>query len=164
MPYLATLILAAALASSVPVQADKFRKPVPWIEVDLSKLEPGQMMALNVVGGPFHIVRRTEGQITLLEMQYGDRELRSGDPRYFVVKAFNVRSNCILGFVRPGDPRWKGRKVSQSGGFADVCSCAEYDLTGRLVVPGCAAPSMLDIPPHEFLGPDRVRVGRAPEA
>lgn len=122
------------------------------------------MISLNVEGGPFHIVRRSPKQIDALHEKYGKEGLRSIDPRFFVVKAANTRSGCVLAFVPPDDDRWRDRKVSEIGGFADVCSCAEYDLTGRLIIPTCNAPAVLEIPPHDFLTSDRVRVGKIPEA
>nr|CAP47591.1 putative integron gene cassette protein [uncultured bacterium] len=142
-------ISAASLAGSTQV------------EVDLSHMEPEQLYVVDTKGGPYHIAMRSEEQVRVLRERYGAGGLRSKDERFFLVRAVGPTTGCVLGYVVPSDKRWRDRVPESFVGFVDVCSCAEYDLTERLVAPNCSAPLELEVPPHEYLEEFRIMVGRA---
>lgn len=142
------------------------------IEVDISKLEAGQMLTVSWRSRPILIVHRTRQQLDRLPSlddrlrdpdsqaaqqlpQYRNR-YRSLKPPYLVAVGICTHLGCIPTFrpdVAPGDlgPRWVG-------GFFCACHGSRYDLAGR-VYDGSPAPYNLPIPPYFFLNDTVLRIG-----
>ncbi|MFO1417093.1 MAG: ubiquinol-cytochrome c reductase iron-sulfur subunit [Methylotetracoccus sp.] len=164
-PFLASMQPSAkARASGAPV------------EVDVSKVEPGQLIRIMWRGKPVWILRRTPEMLGTLERvrdklldpesqeseqpEYAVNEARSRTPEIFVAVGVCTHLGCSPTFrpdVTPADlgPDWLG-------GFFCPCHGSLFDLAGR-VYKGVPAPKNLEIPPYRFLSEGRLFIGGANE-
>jgi len=142
------------------------------VEVDISKIEPGQLMTVEWRGKPVWIVDRTKQMIkdlpTLDSMlvdpkaevpqqpPYVKGELRSIKPQYFVVVGICTHLGCSPTYrpeIAPDDlgKDWKG-------GFFCPCHGSRFDLAGR-VFSGSPAPTNLVVPPYKYLSDTMLVIG-----
>ena len=142
------------------------------IEVDISKLENGQLIRVKWRGKPVWILKRTAETletITSLEGRLRDatsdesrqpesshNEYRSIKPEIFVAVGICTHLGCSPTFrpeVAPQDlgSDWKG-------GFFCPCHGSFFDLAGR-VYKGVPAPTNLEIPPYHYLDDNLIVVG-----
>jgi ubiquinol-cytochrome c reductase iron-sulfur subunit len=148
------------------------------IDVDISKLEPGQLLTVEWRGKPVWILRRTKQMLDALpeldsqlkdpnsdelEQQpaYAKNPYRSINKEYMVMVGICTHLGCSPTYrpeFAPPDlgPQWKG-------GFFCPCHGSRYDLAGR-VFAGVPAPSNLVVPPYHFVTASRILVGVDPEA
>jgi ubiquinol-cytochrome c reductase iron-sulfur subunit len=142
------------------------------VEVDVSKLEPGQKITVEWRSKPIWVIHRTPEMLASLP-KLDDRlsdpqskvdhqplscknEDRSIKPELFVAIGICTHLGCIPTFrpdVAPADlgPEWLG-------GFFCPCHQSKFDLAGR-VFKGVPAPTNLVIPPYRFLTDTTIRVG-----
>jgi len=147
------------------------------VEVDVSKLEPGQMVTVEWRGKPIWVVRRTEQNLKDLstlepklldpaseniaqQPPYAQNEFRAIKPEYAVLIGICTHLGCSPTYrpeIAPADlgKEWKG-------GFFCPCHGSRFDMAGR-VYKGVPAPSNLVIPPYRFLSDSRIVVGEDPE-
>jgi len=166
----AAVTLVPFLASFKPsARAQAAGAPV---EVDISKLEPGQRLTVEWRGKPVWIVRRTDGMLSDLKSLIG--ELRDPDsvkdqqpdyarndsraikPEYLVVVGICTHLGCSPTFRPEVAPVDLG--VEWKGGFFCPCHGSKFDLAGR-VYEGVPAPLNLVIPPHTYVSDSRVLIG-----
>ena len=145
------------------------------VQVDFSKLEPGQQIAVNWRGKPVWVLRRTPGMLedlrstAMLERLrdpdskvdtqqpvYAQNEFRSVESEYLIVIGICTHLGCVPTFrpeVAPADlgPDW-------SGGYFCPCHGSKFDLAGR-VYKGVPAPTNLVVPPYRFLSDSQILVG-----
>lgn len=142
------------------------------VEVDLSKMEPGQLLRVAWRGKPVWILNRTPQALTTLkelESQLSDpnsnesiqpdtskNAVRSIKPEIFVAIGLCTHLGCSPTFrpeLAPNDlgPDWKG-------GFFCPCHGSRFDLAGR-VYSGVPAPTNLEVPPHHYLSDTLLLVG-----
>ena len=142
------------------------------VEVDISKLEPGQKINVEWRGKPVWIVNRTKEQLSNLvklddkladpksdadqQPDYAKNAGRSIKPEIWIAVGICTHLGCSPTFrpdLAPADlgPEWLG-------GFYCPCHGSKFDLAGR-VYKGVPAPSNLVIPPHKYLSDTRVLVG-----
>ena len=143
------------------------------VEVDISKLEPGQRLIQKWRGKPVWVVRRTPEMIenlksfdavTLRDPQseksaqpsYAKNAWRSENPEYLVLVGICTHLGCSPSFVPAvGAPEvgatWKG-------GFFCPCHGSKFDLAGR-VYTGVPAPSNMEVPPYKFVSDTKLIVG-----
>lgn len=142
------------------------------VEVDISKLEPGQLIRVLWRGKPVWILRRTPEMLQTLpalkdklrdplsdesdQPKSTRNELRSIKPEVFVAIGVCTHLGCSPTFrpdVAPADlgPEWQG-------GFFCPCHGSRFDLAGR-VYKGVPAPTNLVIPPHQYLSDARLLIG-----
>jgi ubiquinol-cytochrome c reductase iron-sulfur subunit len=142
------------------------------VEVDLSKLEPGQKITVEWRGKPVWIVDRTEEMLASLDEiepklrdpessqsvqpSYAENPSRAIRPEIFVVIGICTHLGCSPTFrpeMAPADlgPDWKG-------GFFCPCHGSRFDIAGR-VYAGVPAPTNLPIPPYRFLSENLLLVG-----
>jgi len=145
------------------------------VEVDIAKLEPGQMMTVEWRGKPVWIVRRTKEALDNLKAltaelrdpqstasvqpAYVDAQHRALNPEYLVVLGVCTHLGCSPTFrpeLAPADlgPEWKG-------GFFCPCHGSRFDLAGR-VYQGVPAPLNLEVPAYNFVSETRILVGQDP--
>jgi len=143
------------------------------VEVDISKLEPGQRVIVLWRGKPVWVLKRTpEALATLASLESvlldpgseqsdqpdsSKNEARSIRPEIFVAVGVCTHLGCSPVFrpeIAPADlgADWKG-------GFFCPCHGSKFDLAGR-VYKGVPAPVNLEIPPYYFVGDDRIVVGQ----
>lgn len=141
-------------------------------EVDISKLEPGQLVRSEWRGKVIWVVRRTKEMLDNLKQldaqvadpkseiseqpAYAKNEVRALKPEFFVVVGICTHLGCSPTFrpeVAPADlgPEWKG-------GFFCPCHGSRFDLAGR-VYKGVPAPTNLPVPPHMYVSETRVLIG-----
>ena len=142
------------------------------ITVDISKLEPGQLLTVSWRSRPVWVLRRTEAQLKTLAAP--DNELkdpnsdqaqqlaecrnpyRSIEPKYFVAVAICTHLGCIPTYRPQIAPADLG--ADWEGGFYCPCHGSRYDLSGR-VMAGSPAPLNLPIPPYYYISDTELRVG-----
>jgi len=150
------------------------------VEVDISKLEPGQMLKVMWRGQPVFIVRRTKAILD----QLGGHDDRLADPKskdslqpayiratgaaralnpeYWVGLAVCTHLGCSpLGAFEPNNStQVAGTDLGQGwpGGFYCACHGSKYDISGR-VFKGMPAPKNLTVPSYTFSGPARISIG-----
>ncbi len=142
------------------------------VDVDISKLEPGQMITISWRSRPVLIVHRSQEQLERLptlndRLRDPDSQAaqqlpqyrniyRSIKPAYLVIVGICTHLGCIPTYrpqISPEDlgPEWQG-------GFFCPCHGSRYDLSGR-VYDGSPAPYNLPVPPHFYLSDSVLRIG-----
>jgi ubiquinol-cytochrome c reductase iron-sulfur subunit len=142
------------------------------VEVDISKIESGQMLTVEWRGKPVWIVRRTEQNLKDLptldgklldpsselnqQPVYAQNSVRSLKPDYLVLVGICTHLGCSPTYrpdIGPADlgSEWKG-------GFFCPCHGSRFDLAGR-VFAGVPAPKNLEVPPHYFISDNRLMLG-----
>ncbi len=143
------------------------------VEVDISKLEPGQRVVQKWRGKPVWVVRRTPEMLENLKSfdasalrdpksekseqpEYAKNDWRSDKPEYLVLVGICTHLGCSPSFIpEAGAPEvgatWKG-------GFFCPCHGSKFDLAGR-VFAGVPAPSNMVVPPYRFLTDTKLIVG-----
>jgi len=147
------------------------------VEVDISKLEEGQLVIVEWRGKPVWIVRRNEKNIS--DLKTLDGELRDPNsevdqqPSYaknphralkedlLVVVGLCTHLGCSPSYVREEDSH--NLRADWKGGFFCPCHGSTFDLAGR-VYQGVPAPTNLVVPPHRYLSDTRLLVGVDTEA
>jgi ubiquinol-cytochrome c reductase iron-sulfur subunit len=150
------------------------------VEVDASKLEPGQMMKVVWRGQAVYVVRRTKEIVDginkhdalLLDPTSDGSDqpdyiksagaLRAIKPDYWIGLAVCTHLGCSpLGAFEPNNAaQVTGVDLGQGwpGGFYCPCHGSKFDLSGR-VFKGVPAPKNLTVPPYSFAGDARIVIG-----
>ncbi|MGD9600712.1 MAG: ubiquinol-cytochrome c reductase iron-sulfur subunit [Gammaproteobacteria bacterium] len=143
------------------------------VEVDISKLEPGQRLIQKWRGKPVWIVRRTPEMIDglkkfesgvlrdpqsdgSLQPGYAKNEWRSENPEYLVLVGVCTHLGCSPSFVP--ELTAAGMGTPWNGGFFCPCHGSKFDLAGRVYM-GVPAPTNLEVPPYEFITDTRIVIG-----
>ncbi|MES2365329.1 MAG: ubiquinol-cytochrome c reductase iron-sulfur subunit [Pseudomonadota bacterium] len=151
---------ARALAAGAPV------------DIDISKIEPGQLITSVWRSRPVWVLHRTPAQLAVLpslngqlrdplskepqQVPYCQNIHRSIKPEYFVCIGICTHLGCIPDY-RPQiaapdlGPSWKG-------GFLCPCHGSRYDLAGR-VFQDVPAPMNLPVMPYFYISNAVLRVG-----
>jgi ubiquinol-cytochrome c reductase iron-sulfur subunit len=144
------------------------------VEVDISKLEPGQMLTVEWRGKPVWIVRRTKDMLATLpandklladpnskvtdqQPAYAANETRSIKPELLVLVGICTHLGCSPSQKFQVGPA-SGMSDDWTGGFFCPCHGSKFDLAGR-VYKGVPAPTNLPVPPHMFLSDTRILIG-----
>jgi ubiquinol-cytochrome c reductase iron-sulfur subunit len=146
------------------------------VEIDLSKMETGQLIRVAWRGKPVWVLNRTpevletlkslEGQLSdpqsleSLQPDSSKNPVRSIKPEIFVAIGLCTHLGCSPTFrpeIAPPDlgDDWKG-------GFFCPCHGSRFDLAGR-VYSGVPAPTNLEIPPYRYVTDTLIIVGEAAE-
>ncbi|MDH5326743.1 MAG: ubiquinol-cytochrome c reductase iron-sulfur subunit [Gammaproteobacteria bacterium] len=147
------------------------------VDVDISKLEVGQLMTVEWRGKPVWILRRSEAMLDSMKTldsdlrdpqsneltqqpNYTKNPHRSLNPEFMVMIGICTHLGCAPTYrpdLAPADlgAAWKG-------GFFCPCHGSRYDLAGR-VYAGVPAPSNLVVPPYRFVTGTRLLIGVDPE-
>lgn len=141
------------------------------VEVNISKLEPGQLIRVEWRGKPVWVVRRTEA--ILAQLPSIDNELRDPDsdepqqpeyaknagrsikPEYFIAVGICTHLGCSPTY----QPDSFAEQVEGiTSGFFCPCHGSKFDMAGR-VFQGVPAPLNLVIPPHQYLDDSTISIG-----
>jgi ubiquinol-cytochrome c reductase iron-sulfur subunit len=143
------------------------------VEVDISKLEPGQMMTVEWRGKPVWIINRTKEMLETLtalndavadpkseklqQPAYAQNETRSIKPAMMVVVGICTHLGCSPSskFKAGTD---EGMPGGWLGGFLCPCHGSTFDFAGR-VFKSKPAPTNLEVPPHVYLSDTRIVIG-----
>lgn len=169
---------AAGVATAVPFVAsmlpsERAKAAGAPVEVDISKLAPGQMMVVEWRGKPVWIINRTKEMLDSLKQtdglvsdpnsekpmqpEYCKNEARSIKPEYMVVVGICTHLGCSptdkfkTGAESGVEPDWHG-------GFLCPCHGSTFDLAGR-VFKSKPAPDNLVVPPHKYLSDNTIVIG-----
>jgi ubiquinol-cytochrome c reductase iron-sulfur subunit len=140
------------------------------IEVDISKIEPGQKITVEWRGQPIFIVNRSKESLNLLpsiEKNLRDPlSLESVQPVYAKNEYRSLKENILvvlglcthLGCVPLFKPVIGSLEAGWEGGFFCPCHGSKYDMAGR-VYKGVPAPLNLPVPPYKYLSDTIILVG-----
>jgi ubiquinol-cytochrome c reductase iron-sulfur subunit len=140
------------------------------IEVDISKIEPGQKITVEWRGQPIFIVNRSKESLNLLpsieknlrdplslesiQPVYAKNEYRSLKENILVVLGLCTHLGCVPLFK----PVIGSLEAGWEGGFFCPCHGSKYDMAGR-VYKGVPAPLNLPVPPYKYLSDTIILVG-----
>ncbi|CAG1771824.1 ubiquinol-cytochrome c reductase iron-sulfur subunit [uncultured bacterium] len=146
------------------------------VEIDLSKMETGQLIRVAWRGKPVWVLNRTPEVLETLKTLEGElrdpqsnesiqpetckNKDRSIKPEIFVAIGLCTHLGCSPTFrpeLAPPDlgDDWKG-------GFFCPCHGSRFDLAGR-VYSGVPAPTNLEIPPYRYVTDTLIIVGESAE-
>ena len=142
------------------------------VEVDISKLQEGQLLTVEWRGKPVWIIKRTQQNLKDLptlednlrdpasenvqQPEYAANPTRSIKPEVVVMVGICTHLGCAPTYrpeMAPADlgADWKG-------GFFCPCHGSKFDLAGR-VYKGVPAPLNLEIPPHYYKSDRTILIG-----
>ncbi|WP_153916437.1 ubiquinol-cytochrome c reductase iron-sulfur subunit [Shewanella sp. TC10] len=141
------------------------------VEVNISKVEPGQLIRVEWRGKPVWVVRRTDaileqlpeldGQLRdpaseeLQQPEYAANPARSIKPEFFIAVGICTHLGCSPTYL----PDSFGEQVKGvSAGFFCPCHGSKFDMAGR-VFQGVPAPLNLVVPPHQYVDDGTVLIG-----
>jgi ubiquinol-cytochrome c reductase iron-sulfur subunit len=157
---------AAGLGTAVPFVAsmwpsERARAAGAPVEVDLSRIAPGELAVIEWRGKPVWVLRRTKEMIASLKAaeprlsdpnskaseqpKYAQNEYRSEKPEIMVMEGVCTHLGC--------SPQLKSADAKGEmggdwvGGFYCPCHGSKFDLAGR-VFRGAPAPTNLRVPPY----------------
>jgi ubiquinol-cytochrome c reductase iron-sulfur subunit len=144
------------------------------VDVDIGKMEPGQLLRVAWRGKPVWILKRTPEVLATLKTldnelrdpmseesiqpEYSKNLYRSLKPEIFVAIGICTHLGCSPTFrpeIAPADlgDKWKG-------GFFCPCHGSWFDLAGR-VYRGVPAPTNLEIPPYRYVTENQLIIGES---
>lgn len=148
------------------------------VEVNISKIEPGQMVTVEWRGKPVFIVRRTPEALANLEKmeslisdpsseksvqpEYAKNKNRAINDEVLVLLGLCTHLGCAPKF-RPDVGAEDLGGSSWLGGFFCPCHGSKFDLAGR-VYKSVPAPLNLEVPPYKYVSDDVIIVGEDQEA
>ncbi len=168
--------LAVPFLSQMQPSAKAMAAGAP-VEVDLSKMETGQLIRAAWRGKPVWVLNRTQEVLTTLttldskladplsnessQPEYSKNAYRSIKPEIFVAVGLCTHLGCSPTFrpeIAPNDlgDDWKG-------GFFCPCHGSWFDLAGR-VYRGVPAPTNLEVPPYKYVTDTLIIIGEDDEA
>ena len=167
-----TVAFAAPLLASWMPSARALNAGAP-VEVNISKVEPGQLLRVIWQGKPVWIVNRSketladlssneklladpESLVVTQQPAYAQNEARSIKPEILVTVGICTHLGCSPTYIPDlGDASmgagWKG-------GFFCPCHGSSFDMSGR-VFKNVPAPTNLVVPPHFYKSDDLVLIG-----
>jgi ubiquinol-cytochrome c reductase iron-sulfur subunit len=168
---------AAGIGAAVPFAAsmwpsERARAAGAPVEVDLSRIAPGELAVIEWRGKPVWVLRRTKEMIESLKAveprlsdpqskaseqpKYAQNEYRSAKPDLLVLVGVCTHLGC--------SPQEKSAEAKAEmgadwlGGFYCPCHGSKFDFAGR-VFKGSPAPLNLVVPPYTLTGETKVVVG-----
>jgi ubiquinol-cytochrome c reductase iron-sulfur subunit len=150
------------------------------VEVDISTLQPGEMITVEWRGKPVWIMRRTPEQLASLAKtdpqvadpnsdrtqyptpEYAKNQHRSIKPEIFVGVGICSHLGCspISKFTPGAQPSLPD---DWQGGFLCPCHGSTFDIAGR-VFKNKPAPDNLEVPPHMYLSDSKLLIGEDKQA
>lgn len=169
---------AGAVAALVPfvssmLPSERAKAAGAPVEVDVSKLEPGQMMTVEWRGKPVWIINRTKEMLDTLPKLNDAVSDPSSDkqqqPAYCKNEARSIKPNLLVAVgicthlgCSPSSKFKHGAEEGMGsdwlGGFLCPCHGSTFDLAGR-VYKNKPAPDNLVVPPHKYLSDTRLIIG-----
>ena len=172
---------AAGVAAAVPFVAsmlpsERAKAAGAPVEVDLSKIAPGELSVIEWRGKPVWVIKRTKEMLESLKAvtpkltdpasksseqpKYAENEYRAQKPEIMVMEGVCTHLGC--------SPQLKGVDAKAEmggdwvGGFYCPCHGSKFDLAGR-VFRGAPAPVNLKVPPYTFVSENTLVIGEDQE-
>ena len=146
------------------------------VQIDVAKLEPGQLLKVQWRGQTIGILRRTPESLRLLpevnpdlrdpesleseQPSYAQNEVRALKEEYLVVNMHCTHLGCVPQMVPQVGPQ--SFQENWKGGFFCPCHKSKFDMSGR-VYKGVPAPTNLKIPPYSFIDNRTLLIGVSQE-
>lgn len=146
------------------------------VKIDISGLEPGQMLSVRWRKKPVWVLRRTQAQLQELpklndrlkdplskaaqqppDLPHWDPVQRSIRPEYLLMVGICTHLGCIPSYRR--ETQAEGLGGNWPGGFFCPCHGSRYDLAGR-VMDGSPAPLNLPVIPHFYQSDNIIIAGK----
>ncbi len=171
-----TAAFAWTLIDTMNPAADVIAAGAP-MDIDLSKIEPGQQVIVRWRGTPILVVNRTPAALKTLQEPalvsklsdpnssvhqqppYAENWHRSINPEFAVLVGICTHLGCLPSYMPQPDPSTPA--PNWPGGYFCPCHGSKYDLAGR-VYSGVPAPYNLPVPPYHFPTKTSVRIGENP--
>ncbi|HZE61777.1 MAG TPA: ubiquinol-cytochrome c reductase iron-sulfur subunit [Burkholderiales bacterium] len=168
---------AAGLAAAVPFAAsmwpsERARAAGAPVEIDVSRIAPGELGVVEWRGKPVWILRRTKEMLESLKSveprlsdadskasdqpKYAENEYRSKNPEVLVLVGVCTHLGCSPQ-VKPAEAKAE-MGADWPGGFYCPCHGSKFDLAGR-VFKGSPAPLNLVVPPYTIVSDSKIVVG-----
>jgi ubiquinol-cytochrome c reductase iron-sulfur subunit len=172
---------AASVAAAVPFVAsmlpsERAKAAGAPVEVDISRMAPGEMAVVEWRGKPVWVIRRTKEMLESLKAvtprltdpasksskqpKYAENEFRSAKPDVMVMEGVCTHLGC--------SPQLKSAEAKAemggdwAGGFYCPCHGSKFDYAGR-VFRGAPAPTTLEVPAYTFVSDNTLLIGEDPE-
>ncbi|MFT5542482.1 MAG: ubiquinol-cytochrome c reductase iron-sulfur subunit [Glaciecola sp.] len=147
------------------------------VEVDISSIQPGQMIGVKWRGKPVWIVRRTPELLKSLsaheeqlsdpnsevaqQPEFAQNQYRSLKEEYLVLVGICTHLGCSPKHLANGAFEEYAEGIAE--GFFCPCHGSKFDMAGR-VFSGVPAPSNLVVPLYQYVGDDTIIIGSEAEA
>ena len=168
---------AVGLGAAVPFVAsmwpsERARAAGAPVEVDLSRIAPGELGVIEWRGKPVWVLRRTKEMIESLKVvearlsdpqskaseqpKYAQNEYRSANPELLILVGVCTHLGC--------SPQEKPAEAKAEmggdwpGGFYCPCHGSKFDFAGR-VFKGSPAPLNLVVPPYTLVSESKIVIG-----
>ncbi|MSQ55597.1 MAG: ubiquinol-cytochrome c reductase iron-sulfur subunit [Betaproteobacteria bacterium] len=142
------------------------------VEVDISKMAPGELQIVEWRGKPVWILKRTKEMMESLKAaavrlsdpgssaseqpEYAKNDARARKPEFMVMEGVCTHLGCS---PQMKTVEAKGEMGSDwAGGFYCPCHGSKFDYAGR-VFKGAPAPTNLPVPPHTYLSDGTILIG-----
>jgi ubiquinol-cytochrome c reductase iron-sulfur subunit len=172
---------AAGVGAAVPfvasmIPSERARAAGAPVEVDLSRIAPGEMAVIEWRGKPVWVIRRTKEMIDSLKSaearlsdpasksseqpKYAENAHRSEKPELMVMEGVCTHLGC--------SPQLKNAEAKTemgadwAGGFYCPCHGSKFDYAGR-VFRGAPAPLNLKVPPYTIVSEGKLVIGEDKE-
>jgi ubiquinol-cytochrome c reductase iron-sulfur subunit len=167
----------AAAATAVPFAGSMFpseraKAAGAPVEVDISKLGPGEIQIVEYRGKPVWIMNRTKEMLEGIKKSdskvsdpnsdvpqqppYAKNEFRSIKPDIVVLEGVCTHLGCSPQYKPVESKADMGQ--DWNGGFFCPCHGSKFDFAGR-VFAGSPAPKNLEVPKYKFVGDARIVIG-----
>jgi ubiquinol-cytochrome c reductase iron-sulfur subunit len=146
------------------------------VQVDIARLEPGQLIKVQWRGQTIGVLRRTPETLSLLpeltpdlrdpesleseQPSYARNETRALKEEYLVVNMHCTHLGCVPQMVPQVGPQ--SFEENWKGGFFCPCHKSKFDMAGR-VYKRVPAPTNLKIPPYSFIDNRTLLIGVSQE-
>ena len=141
------------------------------VDVDISKLEEGQIMRVEWRGKPVWVVRRAKSVLDSLnslddqlrdpasqegqQPEYAQNKYRSIKAEFFVAVGICTHLGCSPTYLPDS---FSEQVQGVKSGFFCPCHGSKFDMAGR-VFQGVPAPLNLVVPKHMYLSDSKIRIG-----
>jgi ubiquinol-cytochrome c reductase iron-sulfur subunit len=168
---------AASVGAAVPFLAsmwpsERARAAGAPVEMDVSRIPPGELAVIEWRGKPVWVLRRTKEMIESLKAveprlsdpkskaseqpKYAENEYRSRAPDVLVLVGVCTHLGCSPQ-EKPADAKAE-MGADWMGGFYCPCHGSKFDFAGR-VFKGSPAPLNLVVPPYELVSDTKLVIG-----
>ena len=168
---------AAGVAAAVPFvvsmwPSERAKAAGAPVEVDISKMEPGELKVIEWRGKPVWVIRRTKEMLDSLKAvagrltdpgsrssaqpDYAKNETRARKPEVMVMEGVCTHLGCSPQMKTSAAKGEMG--ADWIGGFYCPCHGSKFDYAGR-VFKGAPAPINLPVPPYEYLSETKILIG-----
>jgi ubiquinol-cytochrome c reductase iron-sulfur subunit len=172
---------AASVGAAVPFvvsmwPSERAKAAGAPVEVDISRLAPGELGVFEWRGKPVWVMKRTPQMMEGIKQadgrladpqskvpqqpKYAKNEFRSAKPDVLVLLGVCTHLGCSPQFRPAADKAEMG--ADWAGGFYCPCHGSKFDLAGR-VYKGSPAPTNLEVPPYTYVSDSTLLIGEDKE-